>query len=160
MARKTDSPSSYYAWIHGDPRKVIYPTDSHGQFCGQKNTPNANKAILFYFNMLKCANPAVLINLQCPTTQWSGNNHGGSAFYPSAALHCWCTSVHSPMIAIYGKNFCTSSKDAFFLLMRNVIRVAVLDKVTDFLLFFGKLLITGGVAPLRFPLERDPPDVC
>lgn len=27
------------------------------------------KAILFYFNMLKCANPAVLINLQCPTTQ-------------------------------------------------------------------------------------------
>uniref|UniRef100_A0A8D3CIB0 Choline transporter-like protein n=1 Tax=Scophthalmus maximus TaxID=52904 RepID=A0A8D3CIB0_SCOMX len=57
------------AWIHGDPRKVVYPTDSHGQFCGQKNTPNANKAILFYFNMLKCANPTVLINLQCPTTQ-------------------------------------------------------------------------------------------
>uniref|UniRef100_A0A4W6BQ09 Choline transporter-like protein n=1 Tax=Lates calcarifer TaxID=8187 RepID=A0A4W6BQ09_LATCA len=59
----------FSAWIHGDPRKVVYPTDSHGQFCGQKNTPNANKAILFYFNMLKCANPAVLINLQCPTTQ-------------------------------------------------------------------------------------------
>uniref|UniRef100_H3C3P7 Choline transporter-like protein n=1 Tax=Tetraodon nigroviridis TaxID=99883 RepID=H3C3P7_TETNG len=57
------------AWIHGDPRKVVYPTDSHGQLCGQQNTPNANKAILFYFNMLKCANPAVLINLQCPTTQ-------------------------------------------------------------------------------------------
>uniref|UniRef100_A0A665UMF5 Choline transporter-like protein n=1 Tax=Echeneis naucrates TaxID=173247 RepID=A0A665UMF5_ECHNA len=57
------------SWIHGDPRKVVYPTDSHGQFCGQKNTPNANKAILFYFNMLKCASPAVLINLQCPTTQ-------------------------------------------------------------------------------------------
>ncbi|XP_022065800.1 choline transporter-like protein 5-B isoform X4 [Acanthochromis polyacanthus] len=57
------------AWIHGDPRKVVYPTDSHGQFCGQQDTPNANKAILFYFNMLKCANPAVLINLQCPTTQ-------------------------------------------------------------------------------------------
>uniref|UniRef100_A0A7N8WZH4 Choline transporter-like protein n=1 Tax=Mastacembelus armatus TaxID=205130 RepID=A0A7N8WZH4_9TELE len=49
------------------------------------------------------------------------------------------------MIAIYGKNFCTSSKDAFFLLMRNVIRVAVLDKVTDFLLFLGKLLISGSV---------------
>ncbi|XP_054645077.1 choline transporter-like protein 5-B [Dunckerocampus dactyliophorus] len=57
------------AWIHGDPRKVAYPTDSQGQFCGQQDTPNANKAILFYFNMLKCANPAVLINLQCPTTQ-------------------------------------------------------------------------------------------
>uniref|UniRef100_A0A8C4EIV7 Choline transporter-like protein n=1 Tax=Dicentrarchus labrax TaxID=13489 RepID=A0A8C4EIV7_DICLA len=58
-----------FSWIHGDPRKVVYPTDSHGQFCGHQNTPNANKAILFYFNMLKCANPAVLINLQCPTTQ-------------------------------------------------------------------------------------------
>ncbi|TNN69235.1 Choline transporter-like protein 5-A [Liparis tanakae] len=57
------------AWINGDPRKVVYPTDSHGQFCGPQNTPNANKSILFYFNMLKCANPAVLINLQCPTTQ-------------------------------------------------------------------------------------------
>uniref|UniRef100_A0A8C8HEF5 Choline transporter-like protein n=1 Tax=Oncorhynchus tshawytscha TaxID=74940 RepID=A0A8C8HEF5_ONCTS len=57
------------AWLHGDPRKVIYPTDSYGQFCGQKGTPNAKKSILFYFNILKCANPAVLINLQCPTTQ-------------------------------------------------------------------------------------------
>uniref|UniRef100_A0AAY4B1N1 Choline transporter-like protein n=1 Tax=Denticeps clupeoides TaxID=299321 RepID=A0AAY4B1N1_9TELE len=57
------------AWLHGDPRKVIYPTDSSGQYCGQKGTANAKKAILFYFNILKCANPAVLINLQCPTTQ-------------------------------------------------------------------------------------------
>ncbi|XP_055739045.1 choline transporter-like protein 5-A [Salvelinus fontinalis] len=57
------------AWLQGDPRKVIYPTDSYGQFCGQKGTPNANKSTLFYFNILKCANPAVLINLQCPTTQ-------------------------------------------------------------------------------------------
>ncbi|XP_018609215.1 choline transporter-like protein 5-A isoform X1 [Scleropages formosus] len=57
------------AWIHGDPRKVVYPTDSYGQFCGQKGTNNAKKAILFYFNILKCASPSVLINLQCPTTQ-------------------------------------------------------------------------------------------
>uniref|UniRef100_A0A8C2EYA9 Choline transporter-like protein n=1 Tax=Cyprinus carpio TaxID=7962 RepID=A0A8C2EYA9_CYPCA len=55
--------------MHGDPRKVVYPTDSYGQFCGQQGTPNANKAILFYFNILQCANPTVLINLQCPTTQ-------------------------------------------------------------------------------------------
>ncbi|XP_037105545.1 choline transporter-like protein 5 [Syngnathus acus] len=54
------------------------------------------------------------------------------------------------MIAIHGKNFCTSSKNAFFLLMRNVIRVAVLDKVTDFLLFLGKLLIAGTVGALAF----------
>uniref|UniRef100_A0A8C3T3P0 Choline transporter-like protein n=1 Tax=Chelydra serpentina TaxID=8475 RepID=A0A8C3T3P0_CHESE len=54
------------------------------------------------------------------------------------------------MIAIYGKNFCTSAKEAFFLLMRNVVRVAVLDKVTDFLLFLGKLLVAGGVGVLAF----------
>uniref|UniRef100_A0A8C2A0L7 Choline transporter-like protein n=1 Tax=Cyprinus carpio TaxID=7962 RepID=A0A8C2A0L7_CYPCA len=61
--------SGLIAWMHGDPRKVVYPTDSYGQFCGQQGTPNANKAILFYFNILQCANPTVLINLQCPTTQ-------------------------------------------------------------------------------------------
>uniref|UniRef100_A0A8C2X512 Choline transporter-like protein n=1 Tax=Cyclopterus lumpus TaxID=8103 RepID=A0A8C2X512_CYCLU len=57
------------AWLHGDPRKVLHPTDSYGQFCGQKGTSNEKKPILFYFNILKCANPAILINLQCPTTQ-------------------------------------------------------------------------------------------
>uniref|UniRef100_A0A673AC54 Choline transporter-like protein n=1 Tax=Sphaeramia orbicularis TaxID=375764 RepID=A0A673AC54_9TELE len=54
------------------------------------------------------------------------------------------------MIAIYGKNFCVSAKNAFSLLMRNVIRVVVLDKVTDLLLFFGKLLVVGGVGVLSF----------
>ncbi|XP_075834889.1 choline transporter-like protein 4 [Microtus pennsylvanicus] len=54
------------------------------------------------------------------------------------------------MIAIYGKNFCVSAKNAFKLLMRNVLRVVVLDKVTDLLLFFGKLLVVGGVGVLSF----------
>ncbi|XP_037549139.1 choline transporter-like protein 4 [Nematolebias whitei] len=54
------------------------------------------------------------------------------------------------MIAIYGKNFCVSAKNAFKLLMRNIIRVVVLDKVTDLLLFFGKLLVVGGVGVLSF----------
>ncbi|XP_068939283.1 choline transporter-like protein 2 [Petaurus breviceps papuanus] len=57
------------AWTHGDPRKVIYPTDSRGQFCGQKGTPNENKPFLFYFNILKCASPLVLLEFQCPTPQ-------------------------------------------------------------------------------------------
>ncbi|XP_068996061.1 choline transporter-like protein 5-A [Embiotoca jacksoni] len=57
------------AWFHGDPRKVLHPTDSYGQFCGQRGTSNANKPILFYFNILKCTNPTIFINLQCPTTQ-------------------------------------------------------------------------------------------
>uniref|UniRef100_T1DNH3 Choline transporter-like protein n=1 Tax=Crotalus horridus TaxID=35024 RepID=T1DNH3_CROHD len=54
------------------------------------------------------------------------------------------------MIAIYGKNFCVSAKNAFNLLMRNVVRVVVLDKVTDLLLFFGKLLVVGGIGVLSF----------
>jgi len=53
-------------------------------------------------------------------------------------------------IAVYGKNFCTSAKNAFFLLMRNILRVAVLDKVTDFLLFIGKLTVTGGMGVASF----------
>lgn len=80
-------------------------------------------------------------------------------------------------VAIYGKSFCPSARDAFFLLMRNIIRyrfallkrhviqidllrligfnafhhrVAVLDKVTDFLLFLGKLLIVGIVGTTAF----------
>uniref|UniRef100_A0A671UP36 Choline transporter-like protein n=1 Tax=Sparus aurata TaxID=8175 RepID=A0A671UP36_SPAAU len=61
--------SVWPAWLHGDSKKVLYPTDSYGQFCGQKGTSNVKKPILFYFNILKCTNPAVLINLQCPTTQ-------------------------------------------------------------------------------------------
>ncbi|XP_048101785.1 choline transporter-like protein 2 isoform X2 [Alosa alosa] len=57
------------AWSQGDPRKVIYPTDSRGQFCGQAGTPLAKKTKLFYFNIMKCANPMVLLEFQCPTTQ-------------------------------------------------------------------------------------------
>ncbi|XP_061086859.1 choline transporter-like protein 2 isoform X2 [Conger conger] len=56
------------AWSHGDPRKVIYPTDSRGQFCGQ-TPPLEKKPFLFYFNIMKCASPLVLLEFQCPTTQ-------------------------------------------------------------------------------------------
>lgn len=49
------------------------------------------------------------------------------------------------MCAIHGKPFCTSARDAFNLLMRNVLRVVALSKVTDFLFFMSKLLITLGM---------------
>ncbi|ROL53008.1 Choline transporter-like protein 2 [Anabarilius grahami] len=55
------------AWTHGDPRKVIYPTDSMGQYCGQGNLEK--QPLLFYFNMMKCASPMVLLEFQCPTPQ-------------------------------------------------------------------------------------------
>uniref|UniRef100_A0A3B5MAP8 Choline transporter-like protein n=1 Tax=Xiphophorus couchianus TaxID=32473 RepID=A0A3B5MAP8_9TELE len=57
------------AWSQGDPRKAIYPTDSRGDFCGQAGTPLENKRKLFYFNIMKCASPMVLLSFQCPTTQ-------------------------------------------------------------------------------------------
>uniref|UniRef100_A0A8C5HUV4 Choline transporter-like protein n=1 Tax=Gouania willdenowi TaxID=441366 RepID=A0A8C5HUV4_GOUWI len=57
------------SWSQGDPRKVIYPTDSRGQFCGHKGTPLEGKPMLFYFNIMKCASPLVLLEFQCPTTQ-------------------------------------------------------------------------------------------
>ncbi|KPP65219.1 choline transporter-like protein 2-like, partial [Scleropages formosus] len=57
------------AWSQGDPRKVIYPTDSSGQFCGQAGTRLEKKPFLFYFNIMKCASPLVLLEFQCPTTQ-------------------------------------------------------------------------------------------
>jgi len=54
------------------------------------------------------------------------------------------------LTAIYGSNFCKSAKEAFSLILRNMVRVAVLDKVTDFLLFLGKVVITSTVALLSF----------
>ncbi|ELU15407.1 hypothetical protein CAPTEDRAFT_224558 [Capitella teleta] len=54
------------------------------------------------------------------------------------------------MIAIYGENFCTSAKNAFMLIMRNIVRVAVIDKVTDFLIFVGKLMVTAAITILSF----------
>ncbi|ESO92820.1 hypothetical protein LOTGIDRAFT_120296 [Lottia gigantea] len=49
------------------------------------------------------------------------------------------------MIAVRGKNFCASAKDAFFLIMRNIVRCVVLDKVADFLLFLSKLIVTAAI---------------
>uniref|UniRef100_A0A1B6JVG8 Choline transporter-like protein n=1 Tax=Homalodisca liturata TaxID=320908 RepID=A0A1B6JVG8_9HEMI len=54
------------------------------------------------------------------------------------------------MCAIHGQNFCTSAKDAFQLLMRNVIRVIFVDKVTDFLFFLGKVLVTAVLVVMSY----------
>ena len=57
------------------------------------------------------------------------------------------------MCAIKNTNFCKSAYSAFNLIMRNLVRVVVLDSVVDFLLFLGKLVIvvlTGSVSYLAF----------
>ena len=54
------------------------------------------------------------------------------------------------MCAIKGTNFCTSARDAFCLLMRNIVRVIVLNNIVAFLLFLGKLVIVAGVGCLAY----------
>jgi len=54
------------------------------------------------------------------------------------------------MIAIYGKNFCWSAKEAFKLLFRNILRAAVLDKVVDFVLLMGKLVVVAAMGVITF----------
>merc|ERR1712034_193240 len=57
------------------------------------------------------------------------------------------------MCAVKNTNFCKSAKEAFSLLMRNLVRVVVLDSVVDFLLFLGKLvivLLTGAASYVAF----------
>ena len=54
------------------------------------------------------------------------------------------------MCAMKGTNFCVSAKDAFHLLMRNIVRVVVLNGIVNFLLFIGKLVIVVGVGTLSF----------
>eukprot|EP00164_Ancoracysta_twista_P002520 GFYU01003357.1.p1 GENE.GFYU01003357.1~~GFYU01003357.1.p1 ORF type:complete len:675 (+),score=253.52 GFYU01003357.1:344-2368(+) len=46
------------------------------------------------------------------------------------------------MIAVYGESFCTSAKNAFLLIAANVLRVAAVNVIGDFLLFLGKISIT------------------
>lgn len=43
--------------------------------------------------------------------------------------------------AIYGCNFCTGGKKAFQALSSNILRVAAINSVGDFVLFLGKVLV-------------------
>lgn len=63
---------------------------------------------------------------------------------------CFISTNAYIMCSIHGKGFCTSAQDAFSLLMRNVVRVVVVDKVTDFLLFLGKLVVTASMMIAAF----------
>lgn len=54
------------------------------------------------------------------------------------------------MCAMKSTNFCKSAKDSFNLLMRNMVRVVVLNGVVQFLLFIGKLVIVSAVGILSY----------
>lgn len=92
----------------------------------------------------------------------TGNNRAIGCFikFMSCCCKCclWCLEKVLKfinrnayiMIAIYGRNFCKSARDAIKLLASNPLRALVLDRVTDFILFLGRLLITAGVGVLGF----------
>lgn len=45
--------------------------------------------------------------------------------------------------AIYGCSFCTGGKKAFRALSDNILRVAAINSVGDFVLFLGKVLVVA-----------------
>eukprot|EP00063_Salmo_salar_P075841 XP_014050676.1 PREDICTED: choline transporter-like protein 1 [Salmo salar] len=60
--------------------------------------------------------------------------------------------------AINSTSFCTSARDAFFILVENALRVATINTVGDFVLFLGKVLIvscTAFVGVLSLNYQRD-----
>ncbi|XP_041356726.1 choline transporter-like protein 1 [Gigantopelta aegis] len=50
------------------------------------------------------------------------------------------------IVAVSGKNFCTSAKKAFTMLVTNVLRVAAINSIGDFILFLGKLGVMAATA--------------
>jgi choline transporter-like protein 2/4/5 len=62
--------------------------------------------------------------------------------------------------AIYGYNFCQASRKAVKVVLNNVMRVAVADKITNFIMLLSKLAITLliGVFALFFVTKRIPSD--
>jgi len=71
--------------------------------------------------------------------------------YLMACLQCcmWCLekimkfiNKHAYILtAIYGYSFCKAARKAFFLLLRNILRVAAVNMLSTFVLFMGKVLI-------------------
>jgi choline transporter-like protein 2/4/5 len=75
------------------------------------------------------------------------------------ALQCymWCMEKCMKFLnknayiqtAIFGHNFCTAAKNAFFLILRNIARIGACTMVSEFVIIIGKvfiMVITGGLA--------------
>ncbi|XP_022187745.2 choline transporter-like protein 1 isoform X2 [Nilaparvata lugens] len=59
-------------------------------------------------------------------------------------------------IAIYGVNFCTGGQQAFKMLVTNVLRVAAINSVGDFILFLGKVFVVAITLLIgTFFIEKD-----
>lgn len=57
-------------------------------------------------------------------------------------------------IALFGYSFCDAAKTAFEMILRNILRMAAVDKVGDFLMFLGKLAVAAGCGLGAFMLMQ------
>jgi solute carrier family 44 (choline transporter-like protein), member 2/4/5 len=75
--------------------------------------------------------------------------HNKIALYALSCVQCCLGCLESCIrfinkhayiiIAIYGYPFCKATRKAFFLLLRNIMRVAAVNMVATFVLFIGKV---------------------
>ncbi|XP_033645183.1 choline transporter-like protein 1 [Asterias rubens] len=62
-------------------------------------------------------------------------------------------------IAIYGYGFCKAAQKAFSLLVANVLRVAAINSVGDFVLLLGKAVVVAVVVVIGMQFFKDKPDI-
>jgi solute carrier family 44 (choline transporter-like protein), member 2/4/5 len=89
------------------------------EFLQRQLSTSQNKVAAFFFCILRCC------------------------FWCLESILRFITKNAFIMIAIHGKCFCIAAKDGFFLVMRNCLRLLVLDNVTGFILFVGKLIVAA-----------------
>ena len=66
-----------YAFSHGNPSRLLHPTNSNGELCGQHN--QTDKPNLLYFDLSQCAGisqeevcPTTRVCIaECPNTYWT-----------------------------------------------------------------------------------------
>jgi solute carrier family 44 protein 1 (choline transporter-like protein) len=61
-------------------------------------------------------------------------------------------NIYNLLLAIYGDNFCRSGQQAFKMITSNVLRVAAINSVGDFVLFLGKVLVVTSTVLLGFKM--------
>lgn len=82
--------------------------------------------------MNKSKNPVVVLLFKCVQC----------CFLCAERLLKFLTHYAYIEIAVYGYSFCKAARFAIQLITRNIIRVAVVDKVSDFVLFCSRIIIT------------------
>jgi len=101
---------------------------------------------------------AMIQYVQDKVKEYGGDNAFAKVILCMCKCCFWCLEKFMKFInrnayiltSINGTNFCSSAKEAFNLILRNCVRVVVLDQVTGFLLFLGKLVVTATVTLLAF----------